>query len=326
MERNRRHALRTRWIALALAAALVGALGGAILAPEPTGAVSKDMIQLQEQVSQLLQGQRDIRSAIDTNNATLRTLVQQSLDATNQLSAQMGLLQKNVQEATANSGSRIDTMSTQTQGLSDNLQDIQARVAKLSQQMNDVQGLLQSIDGKISGGASVTPSANSSGPAPNNTPVSQGAPPPSAADSSAPSQMSSASSDTLYQNALRDFSTGKYDLARQEFSDFIKNFPTNDLSSNAQFYLGEISYQQGNYQDALAQYEIVMSNYPKSFKLAAAMLKKAFAELELGMKSSGIRDLRELVRRFPGSDEARRAQAKLKELGVSTTPRPAASH
>ena len=318
--------MRTRWIALALAAVLVGALGGAMLAPKPTGAVSKDMIQLQEQVSQLLQGQRDIRSAIDTNNATLRTLVQQSLDATNQLNAQMGLLQKNVQEATANSGSRIDTMSTQTQGLSDNLQDIQARVAKLSQQMNDVQGLLQSIDGKISGGASVTSSANSSGPAPNNTPANQGTPPPSAADNSAPSPMSSVSSDTLYQNALRDFSTGKYDLARQEFSDFIKTFPTNELASNAQFYLGEISYQQGNYQDALAQYEIVMGNYPKSFKLAAAMLKKAFAELELGMKSSGIRDLRELVRRFPGSDEARRAQAKLKELGVSTTPHAAAPH
>src|SRR5580658_5081611 len=135
-----------------------------MLAPSPTGAVSKDMIQLQEQVSQLLQGQRDIRSAIDTNNATLRTLVQQSLDATNQLNAQMGLLQKNVQEATANSGSRIDTMSTQTQGLSDNLQDIQARVAKLGQQMNDMQGLLQSIDAKVSGGASSAPS-NYSGPA-----------------------------------------------------------------------------------------------------------------------------------------------------------------
>src|SRR5580704_2115932 len=206
--------LRTRWLVLALAAVLIGALGGAMLTAKPTGAVSKDMIQLQEQVSQLLQGQRDLRSAIDTNNATLRTLVQQSLDATNQLNSQMGLLQRNVQEATANSGSRIDTMSTQTQGLSDNLQDIQARVAKLSQQMNDVQGLLQSIDGKISGGASVTSSANSSGPAPNNTPANQGTPPPSAADNSAPSPMSSVSSDTLYQNALRDFSTGKYDLAR----------------------------------------------------------------------------------------------------------------
>ncbi|MGD0403366.1 MAG: tol-pal system protein YbgF [Candidatus Acidiferrales bacterium] len=313
--------MRTRWLVLALAAVLVGALGGAMLTAKPTGAVSKDMIQLQEQVSQLLQGQRDLRSAIDTNNATLRTLVQQSLDATNQLNSQMGVLQKSVQEATANSGSRIDTMSTQTQGLSDNMQDVQARVAKLGQQMNDIQGLLQSIDGKISGGVSA-PQSGYSVP-PGSAQQSQ----PNAGYSQAPQaanpvpSMPAVSADTLYQNALRDFSTGKYDLARQEFSDYAKNFPANDLASNAQFYLGEISYAQGDYQDAIAQYEIVIGNYPKSFKLAAAQLKKAFAEIELGMKSTGIRDLREVLRRFPGSDEARRAQAKLKELGASTAPR-----
>lgn len=318
--------MRTRWVVLALAAVLIGVLGGAMLTAKPTGAVSKDMIQLQEQVAQLLQGQRDLRSAIDSNNATLRTLVQQSLDATNQLNAQMGVLQKSVQEATANSGSRIDTMSTQTQGLSDNMQDVQARVAKLGQQMNDIQGLLQSIDGKISGGAASAQNsypAGSAGSAQSAQP-NPASPPPSQAGNAVPT-MPAISADTLYQNALRDFSTGKYDLARQEFSDYVKNFPTNDLASNAQFYLGEISYAQGDYQDAIAQYEIVMGNYPRSFKLAAALLKKSFAEVELGMKSTGIRDLREVLRRFPGSDEARRAQAKLKELGAATTPRAPAS-
>jgi tol-pal system protein YbgF len=319
--------LRTRWLVLALAAVLIGALGGAMLTAKPTGAVSKDMIQLQEQVTQLLQGQRDLRSTIDTNNATLRTLVQQSLDATNQLNSQMGVLQKSVQEATANSGSRIDTMSTQTQGLSDNMQDVQARVAKLGQQMNDIQGLLQGIDGKISGGVSTPQNGYSGAPSPGSSLQTQPNP-----GSSQPPQsanpvptMPAVSADTLYQNALRDFSTGKYDLARQEFGDYVKNFPTNDLASNAQFYLGEISYAQGDFQNAIAQYEIVTGNYPKSFKLAAAQLKKAFAEIELGMKSTGIRDLREVLRRFPGSDEARRAQAKLKELGAATAPRAPAS-
>jgi tol-pal system protein YbgF len=246
--------------------------------------------------------------------------VQQSLDATNQLNSQMGVLQKSVQEATANSSSRIDTMSTQTQGLSDNMQDVQARVAKLGQQMNDIQGLLQSIDGKISGGASSAQNSYS-GASPQSAQPNPGvASQPPQAGNSVPA-MPAMSADTLYQNALRDFSTGKYDLARQEFGDYIKNFPTNDLASNAQFYLGEISYAQGDYQDAIAQYEIVTGNYPKSFKLAAALLKKAFAEVELGMKSTGIRDLREVLRRFPGSDEARRAQAKLKELGAATAPR-----
>jgi TolA-binding protein len=65
----------------------------------------------------------------------------------------------------------------------------------------------------------------------------------------------------------------------------------------------------------------VLVNYPKSFKLAAALLKKGMAELEMGLKASGTRDLREVVRRFAGSDEARRAQAKLRELGAAPASR-----
>jgi tol-pal system protein YbgF len=314
--------LRTRWIVLMLAAVLVGAIGGTMLSPTPTGAVSKEMIQLQQQVSQLLQGQQDLRSAIDTNNATLRTLIQQSMDTVGQMNSQMGVLQKSVQESNANASSRIDTISSQTQGLSDNVQDIQARVGKLAQQMNDMQGLLQSIDGRLANGGGAAPAGSGGGTgSPQGMAPASSAPPSS---NSAVPAMPGISADTLYQNALRDYSTGKYDLSRQEFGDYIKTFPTNDLASNAQFYLGEILYAQGNYQEAIAQYELVTGNYPKSFKLAAAQLKKAFAELELGMKASGTRDLREVVRRFPGSDEARRAQAKLKEIGASPTSRPAA--
>ncbi|MGA8406907.1 MAG: hypothetical protein WB680_06985 [Candidatus Acidiferrales bacterium] len=143
--------MRTKSVALAAAAVLVGAIGGSMLSPRPTGAVSREIIQLQEQVSQLLQGQQSMRTAIDSNNASMRTLVQQSLDSVNGLNAQMGTLQKNVQEATANSSAKIDAMSTQSQGLSDNLQDVQARVGKIATQLNDIQSTLQSIDGRLAG-------------------------------------------------------------------------------------------------------------------------------------------------------------------------------
>jgi len=294
--------LRTRWLFLAVAAMIFGAVGGAILAPQPAGAVSKEMIELQQQVGQLLQGQQDLRSAMDSNEATLRTLVQQSLDSINRFSGEMGSLQKTMQEVQANTGSRIDTMAQQTQGLSDNLQDVQARVGKLSQQLTDVQNLLQSLDAKLSGGA---------------PPGAPGGVEPAGGNTAPPSGVSSASADTLYQNALRDYNTGKYDLARQEFSDYIKTFPSNDLASNAQFYLGEVSYAQGDYRGAIEAYDIVLMNYPNSFKLGASLLKKGLAELELGMKASGTRDLREVVRRFPNSDDGRRAQAKLRELGAA---------
>ena len=296
--------MRTRWLALALAAIFFGALGGALLAPQPAGAVSKEMIELQQQVAQLLQGQQDLRSAIDSNNAALKTLVQQSLDSVGRLNGEMATLQKTVQDVQANTGARIDTMTQQTQGLSDNLQDVQARVGKLSQQLTDVQNLLQSIDAKVSGAT------------PGGVPSTPGAPMGATAPSAS---MPPISADTLYQNALRDFTGGKYDLSRQEFSDYITNFPKNDLASNAQFYLGEVSYAQGDYKGAIAAYDTVLTNYPNSFKLAASLLKKAMAELELGMKASGTRDLREVVRRFAGSDEAKRAQAKLHEIGATTT-------
>jgi tol-pal system protein YbgF len=306
--------LRTRWIVLVLVAVFCGALGGSLLAPQPAGAVSKEMIELQQTVSQILQAQQDLRSTVDGNNAAIRTLVQQSLDSVNRLSGQMSAVQKSVQEVQANTGSRIDTMTQQTQGLSDNLQDVQARVAKLSQQVTDMQNLLQSIDAKVSGGSTIgapapAPGGNSGG----------AAPPPS----SAAPNMASISADTLYQNGLRDLTSGKYDLARQEFSDYIQNFPSNDLAGNAEFYLGEIAYAQNDYKTAITSYDTVLANYPKSFKLAASLLKKASAEIELGMKASGIRDLREVDRRFPGSDEARRAQAKLREVGASPAARPA---
>ena len=348
--------MRTRWFTLAVTALVFGAIGGMLFAPQPAGAVNRDMVELQQTVSQILQGQQDLRSAVDSNNATLRTLIQQSLDSVNQMNGKMADLQKTVQEVQANTGSRIDTIGQQTQGVSDNLQDMQTRFGKLSQQLTDIQNLLQGIDAKVSGGGSSappngqpasggpssspagspsgggygSPSGGSSGPgaysSPSGPPPGPAAAPayssPSAGNAGGnmtPASLPPVSADTLYQNALRDFTSGHYDLSRQEFSDYIHNFPSNDLASNSQFYLGEIFYAQGDYKNAITAYDMVLSKYPQSFKLAASLLKKAQAELALSMKTSGVRDLREVVRRFPGSDESRRATTRLHEMGLAAT-------
>jgi tol-pal system protein YbgF len=338
--------LRTRWFALALSALVIGAIGGVMLTPQPAGAVNKDMIELQQQVAQILQNQQDLRSAMDANNATLKTLVQQSLDSVSQMNGQMVTLQKSVQEVQANTGSRIDSMTQQTQGISDNLQDVQARVGKLAQQLTDMQNILQSIDAKVSSGAGSGPPAaepppgGPGGPAGSYPPSTSGTPSPSTYNAAppagagapysappsgsngngmAPAAMAPVSSDTLYHNALRDYTTANYELSRQEFADYIHNFPATDLASNSQFYLGEIAYSQGDYKSAITGYDLVITKYPQSIKLASALLKKAQAENNLREKTAAIRDLREVVSKYPGSDESRRARTLLQGMGVSAT-------
>jgi tol-pal system protein YbgF len=303
--------MRIRHIAFFGAAILFGAIVGSLVGPRPAEAVAREIIELQQDVTSLLQGQKELSNKNIQDHTEIKTLLGQSTDSANKLNTTMSSLQKSVQDVQANSGARLDTMSTQVQGLSDNLEEIKSRLGKLNQQLVDLQNSVQSLDAKIPGGSS-TPATTASPTSYNNSsaprsssPGSSGGPAPSA--------------DTLYSNGLRDITSGKYDLARSEFQDYLQYYGETDLASNAQFYLGEIYYKQKQYQDAVAAYDKVLTAYPKSFKLGPARLRKGMALIELGQKTAGIHELREVIKRFPGSDEDRIARTRLKELGASAT-------
>jgi tol-pal system protein YbgF len=319
--------MRHRNIAIFSAAALAGIIAGSAVGPRPAAAVARELIELQRDVSTLLQGQKDLQSQMTQDHTVMKTLVEQSSDNVGRLNSTMSSLQKSVQDVQANSGARLDTMSTQVQGLSDNLEEIKSRLGKLNQQLVDLQNTMQSVDAKISGGGGQPPAGqpNQGGASNNGFPaspayssngsVSPGATSP--ATSSGPPPGGAPSADTLYSNGLRDITSGKYDLARSEFQDYLRYYGNTDLAGNAQFYLGEIAYSQKNYDQAVAEYDKVLTGYPHSFKVAPARLKKALANIELGQKATGVRELREIVKRYPGTEEDRRARAKLKEMGAS---------
>jgi tol-pal system protein YbgF len=303
--------MRFRNIAAFGVALVVGAVCGSLIGPRPARAVAREIIELQRDVTTLLQGQKDLSTQLTQDHTVMRTLLEQSNDSVGRLNGTMSGLQKSVQDVQANSGARLDTMSTQVQGLSDNLEEIKSRLGKLNQQLVDLQNTVQSLDAKISGGVAPAGSVPATSPtgASSSQPLGGGA----ASNASGPAP----SADTLYSNGLRDITSGKYDLARSEFEDYLKYYGDTDLASNAQFYLGEIAYSQRQYSQSVSEYDKVLTNYPKSFKLAPARLKKGMALLEMGQKSQAIKELREVVKRYPGTEEERRARAKLKELGVA---------
>jgi tol-pal system protein YbgF len=324
--------MRARTVICFLAALLAGAIAGSMLTPPAADAVSREIIQIQQTVNQILQNQQDLRTDLDTKVASMQTLTQQALDASNHLGQTMGALQKTLQDASANTGANNSSIAQQMQGVSDNMQDMQGRVQKLAQQMTDIQNTLQQISAKVSTtpGTSGPTTGTAPGMAPDTTSPSTTSPagPPANTDGSANATQPTAtqptaanlppiSGDTLYSNATRDLDSGNYTLSKQEFNDYLRNFPDGPFAAEAEFNVGEIAYTQKNYSEAISAYDGVITDYPKSLKVAPAMLEKGRALLETKKTTSAERELRELVRRFPGTDEAKKAEDTLRSLSTN---------
>ena len=264
--------------------ALVALLAASLLSTTPALGVSKEIIQLQTQV-QLLQDQMSkMQQSFDERMGIMRSLIEQSTDNVNKATAAVGDLQKTLQQQNADNAAKIDQLSAQIQALHDSLDEMKTRLAKVSKQLDDM----------TSQGQNLPPGAATAVPAPGQ------APPP----------------DVLYNNALRDYTAGKYPLAMQEFQDYLKYYGTTDLAGNAQFYLGEIDYRQQNFEQAIKDYDQVLQQFPGGNKAAAAQLKKGYALIELGQKKDGVQELNSLIARYPRSVEASQARDRLKQLGL----------
>jgi tol-pal system protein YbgF len=277
--------LRHRFTQLALIAAL-------ILSTLPAFAVSKEMVQLQTQVQQLQEQMTAMQRSFDERMGVMNNLVQQDTDAANKVSAAITALQTTLQKQQADGASHVDQLSGQIQALNDSLDELKARLAKVAKQLEDMQSAAQ------------TAAANNAQQQAQQD-AAKNAPPP----------------DVLYNNALRDYNSGKNDLAIQEFSDYVKFYPNTDLAGNCYFYLGEIQFRQGNYQQAAQNYDQVVQNFPTGTKVASAQLKKGFALIELGQQDNGVQELRHLIQRYPKSPEALQARERLRQMKVPVTAR-----
>src|SRR5271166_534632 len=263
----------------------------------PAFAASKEMIQLQTQVQSLQDQVARMQQSIDMNMGAMRNLIEQSADSVNKMNAAVNELQTKMQGQIADSNGRVEQLSGQIQSLHDSVDELKSRLAKVSKQLDDMQGGGQNLAAGQPGMTTAPAGSPAAG-----TTVNPNAPPP----------------DTLYNNALRDYNSGKYDLASGEFSDYLKYYSNTDLAGNAQFYLADIEYRQGNFEAAVKDYDKVLEQFPGGNKAAAAQLKKGYALLELGQRDAGIRELNSLIARYPRSIEASQARERLRRLGVAT--------
>ncbi|GBE06871.1 tol-pal system protein YbgF [bacterium BMS3Abin10] len=114
-----------------------------------------------------------------------------------------------------------------------------------------------------------------------------------------------------YMEAFNTFRDNKFAEARGKFLALLQDYPENEYSDNARFWIGETYYKEQNYEDAILAYEDLMKTNPDSDKVPGAMLKQGMAFFEINDKETGRIVLERLVEKFPDSDPAKRARKKL---------------
>ncbi|HEU5457813.1 MAG TPA: tetratricopeptide repeat protein [Terracidiphilus sp.] len=312
--------MRNRILAVALVAVMM------VLTPVRAHAVSKEIIQLQTQVQQLLDMVQRLQTTMDTRFAVLQNLAQQTADQAVAMNNTVNTLQKQLNAQNEALSGKADATSGQIQSLNDSVDELKARIAKLQKSIDDMQGQLQNIQsqpaampGSMPGaqtqpGATAAPGQVPAGagqaPGPNTQPLAQ-----TPAANAAPPLAQT------FQAAMGDYNAARYDLASSEFGDVIRYYPTDDMAGSAQFYLGEIAYHQHKYEDAVQHYNAVLEGFSGNAKAPAAQLHKGYALIELRRRPEGIHELRALIQRYPQTPEAEHARSKLNGMGVRIVAR-----
>jgi tol-pal system protein YbgF len=296
----------TRLLALAILAAALN------FAPARAHAVSKEMVELQTQVQQLLDMVQRMQSTMDSRFGVIQHLVEQSTDSANRMSAAVADLQQKIAAQNEGMSGKIDSSLGSVQSLNDSMDELKSRVNKLQETLNTLQSQLQ--NGQSAPAGQSSPQGGSSQPA-----AGPGA-------AAAPAANAAPPLEDTFQAGVRDFNGAKYNVAQGEFQDVIQYYPNDDLAGQAQFYLGEIAYRQQDYPNAVKAYNSVLEGFPTSNKAPAAQLHKGLSLLAQNKRNPGIEELRALIRKHPQTPEAAQARTKLNGMGVkiqasATAPR-----
>ena len=303
---------RRFWVPV-FAAALALFLVGRGAAPTTVYAASKQeqMLQeLQRDVAQLQDTVKGLQRSQDEKFAALQVLVQQSVNVANDANKSVAVIQSSLQQTLRDQEGKVvapvvglsthmDSMSNDFRGLQNSVSDLTALINKMQTQLSDIRDTLKVMQ--------APPAAP---PPPVGTATDAGA---GAAAASAPPLPAS----DLYTNAVRDQEGKHLDLALQEYTDYLKYYGNTAQAPDAQFYIGLIHYNQGNYQTAAQDFDEVLEKYPTdNRRVPQAFYYKGMSLLKMDQKTKAGDEFRQLIAQYPDHDLSKQACTEMQNIGL----------
>jgi len=276
------------------------------LVPMRSGAADKTILELQRDVAGLADQVRLLKESQDKQLAALTELVRQALETSSKSNTGVAVIQSNLQQSLRDMEGKVVApvagLSTRLDGVDQDLRALQQSVADLNNLMGKLQGQLTDLNNAVK--ILQTPA-----PAP---PTAATATPASAAP-----DVPTISATDLYANANRDRGSGKYDIAVQEYQDYLKYYGNTELAPAAQFYIGYIHLYQKNNAEAVKDFDTVLEKYPDdSNRVPQAFFYKGMALQNLGRLTDASKEYRELIDRYPKIDLATKACDQLVAMGL----------
>lgn len=208
-------------------------------------------------------------------------------------------------------------------------QDLEIRIAQLDEQVRAIQMQIEALSKSGTTGAlpMPTPVAGAS-PAPTR-PVPDAPPTPHAVTpeqrdkilaikngttTPAPTPAGKETDQQIYQRGAEALDGKRYADARVIWGELLTKFPKSEYADNARYWMGESYYAEKDYASAILEFDKVVRDYPGGDKVPAALLKQGLAFLEIGEKEGGVATLQDLVKKYPKSEEAKKAKDRLQKL------------
>ncbi|HYZ87593.1 MAG TPA: tetratricopeptide repeat protein [Bryobacteraceae bacterium] len=280
----------------------------AIASVLPVAAQKREIVELQRDVAAMQEQIRTLQRTVDEKLGAMGVQVQQTYDSVNRINTAVAVLEsglrdrvadqlKGVSGPVASLNSKMDSVNGDVQALRTAVEDLNTRVSKLNSQITDLGNSFKMME--------VRPAPPGAGPAAGSTTSGPETPPPGL------------SSSQLYDSALRDLTGGNLDLAMQGFTEYLRYFENTDRAPNALFYIGQIYYNKGAYDDAIKSFDTVLTKYPENPKMADATYMKGMALLKSGRRTEAGKEFLNVIQKYPKSEVAPKARDARRALGLS---------
>jgi TolA-binding protein len=266
-------------------------------------AIQRDLANLEDEVKQL-------KTAQDEKMAALQGMLQQAVDASSRVTGSITALQKEIDSKLSDQQNKlvapIATVGSKVDQMADDLRSVSVNVADLMRKMDAANSKLQEVSEAVRtlGSTPVQPPPSTVGGA-------TGVP---GAPITVQQQVPGVNCDTSYQNAYRDYSTGKQELAMSEFNDVVKNCPGTDSAANAQYTVGYMYFTADQYSDAVKAFDVLLT-FSENSKTQEGLYYKAVSLQKEQQLTKALATYKDYLSRYPGGEHVDQAKKNIRTLG-----------